>query len=75
MNRVAIVLAALLAFAAAVVNVVLGQRLILPLPVLIERGAGVPWYITWIMVWVTVACAVVLGLYLLSAIRGRSLRR
>ena len=67
MNRVAILIAALVAFGAAALNVILGQQLILPLPVLIERGAEVPWYITWIMVWTTAACAIAIGLFLISA--------
>ena len=72
MNRIAIVISALGAFALGVVNIVLGQNLILPLPVAAERGAGVPWYITWAMVWVTVLCAVALGGFLIaSTVRKR----
>ena len=71
MNRVAILIAALVAFGAAALNVILGQQLILPLPVLIERGAEVPWYITWIMVWVTVLCAVALAGFLLKSTAPR----
>ena len=69
MNRIGILVAAVLSFALAIALIVLGQRLILSLPVMIERGAGMPWYITWAMVWVTVGCAVVLGGYLLSSLR------
>jgi hypothetical protein len=69
MNRIGILIAAVLSFVLAIVLIVLGQRLILSLPVMIERGAGMPWYITWAMVWVTVGCAVVLGGYLLSSLR------
>jgi hypothetical protein len=69
MNRIGILIAAVLSFVLAIVLIVLGQRLILSLPVMIERGAGMPWYITWAMVWVTVGCAVVLGAYLLSSLR------
>ena len=75
MNRIAILLAATVVFAIAVVNVILGQNLILPLPVLIERGAGVPWYLTWIMIWLTVGCAVALGVFLLSALVRNPNRR
>ena len=67
MNRVAIVIAALVTFGVAVTVIILGQNLILPLPVAAERGAGVPWYITWAMVWVTVLCAVALGGFLIAA--------
>jgi uncharacterized membrane protein len=67
MNRIAILLTAMVVFGIAVANVILGQRLILPLPVATERGAGVPWYISWGMVWVSVGCAVVLGLFLITS--------
>jgi hypothetical protein len=67
MNRVAIVIAALVTFGLAIAVVILGQNLILPLPVATERGAGVPWYITWAMVWVTVLCAVALGGFLIAS--------
>jgi hypothetical protein len=67
MNRTAIVLAALVTFALAVAVIILGRNLILPLPVAAERGAGVPWYITWAMVWVTVLCAVALGGFLIAS--------
>lgn len=67
MNRVAIVVAALVTFGIGVAVIILGQNLILPLPVATERGAGVPWYITWAMVWVTVLCAVALGGFLIAS--------
>jgi hypothetical protein len=67
MNRTAIVLAALATLGLGGVVIVLGQNLILPLPVATERGAGVPWYITWAMVWVTVLCAVALGGFLIAS--------
>jgi hypothetical protein len=67
MNRTAVVFAALVTFALGVAVIVLGQNLILPLPVATERGAGVPWYITWAMVWVTVLCAVALGGFLIAS--------
>jgi hypothetical protein len=46
---------------------ILGQNLILSLPVSTERGARVPWFITWGMVWVTVLCAVTLGGFLIAS--------
>ena len=67
MNRAAIVIAALVTFGLGVAVIILGQNLILPLPVATERGAGVPWYITWAMVWVTVLCAVALGGFLIGS--------
>jgi hypothetical protein len=71
-NRAAIVIAALVTLAVAVAVIILGQNLILPLPVAAARGAGVPWYITWAMVWVTVLCAVALGGFLIaSTVRKR----
>lgn len=72
MNRAGVVIAALVTFAMGVAVIILGQNLILPLPVATERGAGVPWYITWAMVWVTVLCAVALGGFLIaSTVRKR----
>lgn len=67
MNRAAIVISALVTFGLGVAVIILGQNLILPLPVATERGAGVPWYITWAMVWVTVLCAVALGGFLVTS--------
>ena len=67
MNRPSIVIAALVTLVMGVTAIILGQNLILPLPVATERGAGVPWYITWAMVWVTVLCAVALGGFLIAS--------
>jgi len=67
MNRIGIVLAAVVTFAIANANYILAQNLILPLPVMRERAGGMPWYITWAMVWVSVACCVALGGFLVAA--------
>ena len=67
MNRVAIVISGIGAFALGVANIVLGQNLILPLPKMVERGAGVPWYLTWAIVWLTALCSFALGAFLISA--------
>ena len=67
MNRVVIIVAAIVTFGVAITNYILGQNLILSLPVATERGAGVPWYITWAMVWVSVLCCVVLGGFLIAS--------
>ena len=71
MNRSAIIIAAIVTFGLAAAAVILGQNLILPYDVSAQRGAGVPWYITWIMVWVTVLCAVALGGFLLKSTARR----
>jgi len=71
MNRVAIVLAAIVTFALAIANLLLAQNLILPLAVMKERAGGMPWYITWAMVWVSVFCCVALGGFLISAVRRK----
>ena len=68
MNRIAIVIAAIVTFGIAVANVMLAQNLILPLPVMLERAGGMPWYITWAMVWISVGCAVALGGFLLTSV-------
>ena len=67
MNRAGVVITALVTFGLGVAVIILGQNLILPLPLATERGAGVPWYITWAMVWVTVLCAVALGGFLIAS--------
>lgn len=74
MNRIAVVLSAVVCGVLAIALVMLGQRLILPLPVAEERGAGVPWYVTWIMVWVTAGCALALGAFLLASLRNADRR-
>lgn len=71
MNRIGIILAAIATFGIAIANLILAQNLILPLPVMLERAGGMPWYITWAMVWVSVACAVALGGFLLTSMARR----
>jgi hypothetical protein len=39
-----------------------------------ERGAGVPWYLTWGMVLITVGCAVALSGFLVASLRGSARR-
>ena len=67
MNRVAILIAAIVTFGLAGANLILAQNLILPLPVMLERAGGMPWYITWAMVWISVGCSVLLGGFLVAA--------
>jgi len=69
MNRVAIMLAAAVAVVIGLINVVLGSNLIMPLSLAQERGAGVPWYLVWAMVLITLASALALGGFLLSSLR------
>ena len=66
MNRNVIFVAALLVFAVAFANIVLGLNLVLPLNEARERGAGAPWYVVWGMIVVTVACAAALGAFLIG---------
>ena len=67
MNRTAIIAAAIASFGIGIAILIAGQNLILPLPVMQQRAGGMPWYITWVMVWITVLCAVALGGFLISA--------
>ena len=67
MNRIAIIAAAIVTFGIGIAILITGQNLILPLPVMQQRAGGMPWYITWAMVWITVLCAVALGGFLISA--------
>jgi hypothetical protein len=71
MNRIAIVVAAVVCFGLGAGNLMLGQNLILPLPQMIERGAEVPWYLTWIIVWMTALCAFSLGAFLFTSLRRK----
>jgi hypothetical protein len=67
MNRTVILAAAVVVFALAFANIVLGVNLILPLEAARERGAGAPWYVVWAMILVTVASAIALGAFLVGA--------
>ena len=67
MHRVAMITAAVVTFLIAIAILIAGQKLILPLPVMQQRAGGMPWYITWVMVWITALCAVALGGFLISA--------
>lgn len=71
MNRTVIVLAAIVTFGIAIANLILAQNLILPLSVMKERAGGMPWYITWAMIWVSVFCCVALGGFLITAVRRK----
>ena len=71
MNRIAIIAAALASFGIGIALLITGQNLILTLPVMQQRAGGMPWYITWAMVLITVSCAVVLGGFLVSATRRK----
>lgn len=71
MNRTAVLLAAIVTFGLAIANLLLAQNLILPLSVMKERAGGMPWYITWAMVWVSVFCCVALGGFLITAARRK----
>lgn len=71
MNRPSILVAAVVVFAIAIINVVLAQNLMLPLSVMRERAGAMPWYVTWAMVWVSVLCCVALGGFLIAAVRRK----
>lgn len=75
MNRPAILVAAVVVFALAVVNIVLGRSLIMPLAVAQERGAGMPWYIVWTMIGLTVLSGVALGVFLISSLMAKASHR
>ena len=71
MNRTAILLAAIVTFGIAIADLVLAQNLILPLSVMKERAGGMPWYITWALVWLSVFCSLALGGFLVAAARKK----
>ena len=67
MNRMGIVLTVVLVAVLGIANIILGMNLITPLALAKERGAGVPWYIVWTLILVSMGCAVALGGLLVSA--------
>lgn len=69
MNRTAILLAAFVVVVIGLLNVVLGSNLIMPLSLAQERGAGVPWYLVWGMVLITLLSALALCGFLISSLR------
>jgi hypothetical protein len=71
MNRTAMLLAAIASFGIALAILIAGQNLILPLSVMKERAGGMPWFLTWAMVLITVSCAMVLGGFLVAATRRK----
>ena len=71
MNRAAMLTAAIATFVIGIAILIAGQNLILPLPVMQQRAGGMPWYITWAMVWITVLCAVTVGGFLIAATTRR----
>ena len=75
MNRIAVVLSAAAALVLALVNLVLGSNLIMPLEQARERNAGPPWYLVWAMIYVTIGCAVVLGVFLIASVFRNPARR
>lgn len=74
MNRAAVLISAFVVVAIGLINVVLGNSLIMPLALAQERGAGVPWYIVWSMILVTLLSALALGGFLLLSLKDPSRR-
>lgn len=74
MNRAAVLISAFVVVAIGLINVVLGNSLIMPLALAQERGAGVPWYIVWSMILVTLLSALALGGFLLFSLKDPSRR-
>jgi hypothetical protein len=69
MNRAAVLISALVVVIIGLLNVVLGRNLIMPLALAEERGAGVPWYLVWGMIMITMLSALALGGFLVSSLR------
>ena len=74
MNRPAVLVTALVVVGIGLINVVLGRNLIMPLALAQERGAGVPWYIVWAMIMITLLSALALAGFILSSLRDPSRR-
>ena len=70
MNRIAILVAAIVTALFVVVNITLGRNLIMPLSQAQEFGVGTgPWMVVWGMITVTALCSLALIVYLVSTLR------
>jgi hypothetical protein len=68
MHRPAIIVAAIASFGLAVFSFILGVNLVPTLATLTERGLVAPWYVVWVMIWLTVLSAVTLGVFLIVTV-------
>jgi hypothetical protein len=73
MNRIAIVLAAVITGIIAVGMIVMGRSLVMPLAAAQEKGVGAgPWFLVWGMIAVLVLSSVALVGFLLSSLKHPS---
>jgi hypothetical protein len=71
MNRRIWVVAGVGVLLIALVNVLLGMNLVPAMGVAMERGTGPGWWLIWLVIAVTVACAVALAGFLIAAGLGK----
>lgn len=73
MNRLAILIAAVLTAVFVLINITLGRNLIMPLRQAQEFGVGTgPWMVVWGMIAVTALCSLALIAYVVSTLRRPS---
>jgi hypothetical protein len=71
MNRNVWTVAGILVLALGLINVVLGLNLVPTMAVAQERGTAPGWWLIWVVIAATVACAVALGGFLIAAGLGK----
>jgi uncharacterized membrane protein len=71
MNRNVWIVAGLVVIALGIVNVILGTNLVPTIAVAQERGTAAGWWLIWVVIALTVVCAVALGGFLLAAGLGK----
>ena len=70
MNRIAVLIAAIVTALFVLANITLGRNLIMPLSQAQEFGVGTgPWMVVWGMITVTALCSLALIVYLVSTLR------
>lgn len=75
MNRLAIVLAAVIVGLITIGNVALGRNLVMPLADAQDKGVGAgPWFLVWGMIALTALSAVALIAFLISSLKSPSRR-
>jgi hypothetical protein len=71
MNRSVWIVAGIVVIALGIVNVILGTSLVPTITVAQERGTAAGWWLIWVVIALTVVCAVALGGFLLAAGLGK----
>ena len=71
MKRTVWIVAGIVVIAIGIVNVILGMNLVPTISVATERGTSPGWWLIWVVIALTVVCALALGGFLLAAGLGK----